>query len=75
MKNLLLCAMCVALCCSLSACGADVVTDIDAGEDTLKNRLIYGPEFDPNADNSAYTINGEVSTNPQGSNEPGFDVP
>lgn len=75
MKNLLLCVMCLILCCALSACGTDVVTDAGAGEDALKNRLIYGPDFDPNADNSAYTINGEVSTNPQDSNEPGSARP
>ena len=65
MKNLLLCAMCFILCCSLSACGADVVTDVDASEDALKNRLIYGPDFDPNVDNSAYTIDGETFTDLQ----------
>lgn len=68
MKNLLLCAMCFILCCSLSACRTNVVTDTDAGEYALKNRLIYGPDFDPNADNSAYTINGELFTNLQDSN-------
>ena len=71
MKNLLLCAICFVLCCSLSACGADGLTDIDAGEDALKNRLIYGPGFDPNADNSAYTINGEKLTNLLDNNDPG----
>jgi len=55
----------------LFACGTNVVTDTDAGEDALKNRLIYGPDFDPNADNSAYTINGEIFTNLQDSNDPG----
>lgn len=61
MKKLLLCVTCFVVCCSLSACGADV----DIGKDALENRLIYGPDFDHNADNSAYTINGDIFTNRQ----------
>lgn len=65
MKKLLLCVTCFVVCCSLSACG----TDVAIGKDALENRLIYGPDFDHNADNSAYTINGEIFTNRQDNSE------